>query len=162
MNAIFNAPVLRYLIRLRSLDNLLPVIPSTSYDRHSIARCRCGGRARLLVLDLTDCGGPEMHPVVECTRCERFLCRCRLWVVEDPSPRLTALQLIGRWNQLVPGTTSRLDDSARRAVPIGNSTRTNARKRKFGTLKGQIKIIDPDWWRTMTDEEVEAFVEGRY
>ena len=35
-------------------------------------------------------------------------------------------------------------------------------KRKLGTLRGKIKIIDPNWAAPLTDEEVEAFVEGRY
>ena len=34
--------------------------------------------------------------------------------------------------------------------------------RKFGTLKGKVKIIDPNWAAPMTDEEVDAFLEGRY
>jgi prevent-host-death family protein len=33
---------------------------------------------------------------------------------------------------------------------------------KFGTLKGKVKILDPDWARPMTNEEVDAFCEGRY
>jgi prevent-host-death family protein len=33
---------------------------------------------------------------------------------------------------------------------------------KFGTGKGKVNIIDPDWARAMTDEEVDAFIEGRY
>ena len=33
---------------------------------------------------------------------------------------------------------------------------------KFGTLKGKIKIIDPNWAAPMSDEEVDAFLEGRY
>jgi prevent-host-death family protein len=33
---------------------------------------------------------------------------------------------------------------------------------KFGTGKGKIKILDPNWAKPMTDEEVEAFAEGRY
>jgi prevent-host-death family protein len=33
---------------------------------------------------------------------------------------------------------------------------------KFGTLKGKIKIIDPHCFDPMTDEEVDAFIEGRY
>jgi prevent-host-death family protein len=35
-------------------------------------------------------------------------------------------------------------------------------KRKFGTLKGKIVEVDPDWWKPMTDEEVDDFLEGRY
>lgn len=34
--------------------------------------------------------------------------------------------------------------------------------RMFGTGKGRIRILDPNWADPMTDEEVEAFVEGRY
>jgi hypothetical protein len=38
-----------------------------------------------------------------------------------------------------------------------------AKKRpKLGTLRGRIKIIDPDWWKPMTDKEVEDFIDGRY
>jgi antitoxin (DNA-binding transcriptional repressor) of toxin-antitoxin stability system len=33
---------------------------------------------------------------------------------------------------------------------------------KFGTGKGRVRIVDPHWADPMTDEEVEAFVEGRY
>lgn len=34
--------------------------------------------------------------------------------------------------------------------------------RRFGTGKGRIRILDPHWADPMTDEEVEAFLEGRY
>jgi antitoxin (DNA-binding transcriptional repressor) of toxin-antitoxin stability system len=34
--------------------------------------------------------------------------------------------------------------------------------RRFGKGKGRVRIIDPHWADPMTDEEVEAFVEGRY
>lgn len=54
----------------------------------------------------------------------------------------------------------------RRGVPIVDMVRTMASdkpKPKFGTLRGKIKIIDPDWWKAMTDEEVDTFLkEGRY
>ena len=33
---------------------------------------------------------------------------------------------------------------------------------KFGTGKGKIKILDPHCFDPMTDEEVDAFIEGRY
>lgn len=35
-------------------------------------------------------------------------------------------------------------------------------KRKLGTLRGKIKIPDPNWAAPMTDEEAEEFIEGRY
>lgn len=34
--------------------------------------------------------------------------------------------------------------------------------RKFGTLKGKVKIVDPDWAAPMTNAEVDAFIERRY
>jgi prevent-host-death family protein len=35
-------------------------------------------------------------------------------------------------------------------------------QRKFGTGKGKVKILDPHCFDPMTDEEVDAFLEGRY
>lgn len=52
----------------------------------------------------------------------------------------------------------------RRGVPVVDIVRTKKpvlKKRTLGTLRGQIKILDPDWWKPMTDEEVEAFLGGR-
>lgn len=34
--------------------------------------------------------------------------------------------------------------------------------RRFGTGKGRVHIIDPHWADPMTDEEVDAMLEGRY
>jgi prevent-host-death family protein len=52
----------------------------------------------------------------------------------------------------------------RRGLPVVDIVRTKKPRRvkpRFGTLKGQIQIIDPDWWKPMTDEEVdELFGEG--
>ena len=53
----------------------------------------------------------------------------------------------------------------RRGKPVADLVRTVAsekKKPKFGTLKGKVIIHDPDWWKPMTDEEVDAFLEGRY
>ncbi|HEV2197885.1 MAG TPA: type II toxin-antitoxin system prevent-host-death family antitoxin [Candidatus Acidoferrum sp.] len=53
----------------------------------------------------------------------------------------------------------------RRGTPVVDIVRTSkaaGKKPKFGTLKGKGIIQDPDWWKPMTDEEVEAFLEGRY
>ncbi|MCI0748525.1 MAG: type II toxin-antitoxin system prevent-host-death family antitoxin [Verrucomicrobia subdivision 3 bacterium] len=52
----------------------------------------------------------------------------------------------------------------RRGVPIVDLVRTQAgagRQPKFGTLRGRIAINDPDWWKPMSEQEVEAFLEGR-
>lgn len=47
-------------------------------------------------------------------------------------------------------------------VDIVRTTVPSGEKRKLGTLKGKVKINDPNWWRAMTDEEAEAFIDGRY
>jgi antitoxin (DNA-binding transcriptional repressor) of toxin-antitoxin stability system len=52
----------------------------------------------------------------------------------------------------------------RRGVPVVDLVRTNEPSHKpriLGTLKGKIQILDPDWWKPMTDEEVEDFLAGR-
>ena len=46
----------------------------------------------------------------------------------------------------------------RRGVPVVDIVRTSEPSRKkpvFGTLKGKIQIIDPDWWKPMTDREID-------
>jgi prevent-host-death family protein len=50
----------------------------------------------------------------------------------------------------------------RRGVPVVDIVRTRkpARKKpKFGTLRGKIRIIDPHWWKPMSDEEVAELFE---
>ena len=52
----------------------------------------------------------------------------------------------------------------RRGVPVVDIIRTRksgGRKTVFGTLKGKIKINDPNWWKPMTDDEVDDFLAGR-
>jgi prevent-host-death family protein len=52
----------------------------------------------------------------------------------------------------------------RRGVPVVDIVRTKAptrKKRTLGTLKGKIQVLDPNWWKPMTDAEVEAFLTGR-
>jgi antitoxin (DNA-binding transcriptional repressor) of toxin-antitoxin stability system len=52
----------------------------------------------------------------------------------------------------------------RRGVPIVDLVRTNAStggKPKFGTLRERVAINDPEWWKPMAGEEVEAFPDGR-
>ena len=55
----------------------------------------------------------------------------------------------------------------RRGVPVVDIVRTKKnglknglRKRPLGTLKGKITIIDPDWWKPMTDKEIEEMFGG--
>ncbi len=50
----------------------------------------------------------------------------------------------------------------RRGVPVVDIVRTRkpARKKpKFGTLRGKIRIIDPHWWKPMSDKEVAELFE---
>jgi prevent-host-death family protein len=52
----------------------------------------------------------------------------------------------------------------RRGVPVVDLVRTkepSRKKRTLGTLKGKIQVLDPDWWKPMSDEETEAFLDGR-
>jgi prevent-host-death family protein len=48
----------------------------------------------------------------------------------------------------------------RRGVPVVDIVRTQKparKKRVLGTLKGKIQIVDPDWWKPMTADEVKEF-----
>ena len=47
-------------------------------------------------------------------------------------------------------------------VDIVRTTKASRKKPKFGTLRGKVVINDPNWWKPMTDEEVDAFLDGRY
>jgi prevent-host-death family protein len=51
----------------------------------------------------------------------------------------------------------------RRGVPVVDIVRTKKAARKkplFGTMRGKIQIIDPDWWKPMSDKEVEDLFGG--
>jgi prevent-host-death family protein len=53
----------------------------------------------------------------------------------------------------------------RRGKPVADLVQSPLSKRKkpqFGTLKGQGVVIDPDWWKPMSDEEADAFFGGHY
>lgn len=53
----------------------------------------------------------------------------------------------------------------RRGVPVADLVRTRASTGElpiFGTLRGRIVINNSDWWKSMSEDEVEAFLEGRY
>ena len=52
----------------------------------------------------------------------------------------------------------------RRGVPAVDIIRTkkpSRKKRRLGTLKGKIQVLEPEWWRPLSDDEAEAFAEGR-
>lgn len=46
-------------------------------------------------------------------------------------------------------------------VDIVRTTKADPQKPKFGTLKDKVSAVDPDWWKPMTDAEVEALLNGR-
>lgn len=46
-------------------------------------------------------------------------------------------------------------------VDIVRTTKAHPEKPKFGTLKGQVTALDPEWWKPMTDEDVAALLDGR-
>ena len=53
----------------------------------------------------------------------------------------------------------------RRGKPVADLIRTTKptrQKPELGFLKGKKVVLDPDWWKPMTDEEVDAFLAGRY
>jgi prevent-host-death family protein len=52
----------------------------------------------------------------------------------------------------------------RRGVPVVDIVRTKEptrKKRMLGTLRGKIQVLDPDWWKPITDREVDDFLSGR-
>jgi prevent-host-death family protein len=46
-------------------------------------------------------------------------------------------------------------------VDIVRTSKGDLKKPKFGTLKGKVTAHDSDWWKPMTDDEVEALLDGR-
>ena len=53
----------------------------------------------------------------------------------------------------------------RRGVPVVDIVRSKkpaGKKRELGRFRGTIQILDPDWWKPMSDREVDDFLAGRY
>ncbi|HTD55432.1 MAG TPA: hypothetical protein VK670_08615 [Silvibacterium sp.] len=46
-------------------------------------------------------------------------------------------------------------------VDIVRTATRDAENPKFGTLKGKVAIHDPDWWKPMSEQEADAFLNGR-
>lgn len=46
-------------------------------------------------------------------------------------------------------------------VDIVRTTKARPEKPKFGTLTSKVTELDRDWWKPMSDEETEAFLDGR-
>jgi hypothetical protein len=49
----------------------------------------------------------------------------------------------------------------RKPVPASHGAKRVKPTRKFGILKGKIKIIDPRWAAPMTRARLDEFLEGR-
>ena len=52
----------------------------------------------------------------------------------------------------------------RRGVAVADLVPTRAavkEKPRFGTLRGKIVESDPEWWKPMSQEEVDAWLDGR-
>jgi prevent-host-death family protein len=46
-------------------------------------------------------------------------------------------------------------------VDIVRTTKAHTEKPKFGTLKDRVRVLDPDWWKPMTGDDVDAFLDSR-
>jgi prevent-host-death family protein len=46
-------------------------------------------------------------------------------------------------------------------VDIVRTSEAHPEKPKFGTLKDRVKVLDQDWWKPMTDDEIDALLDGR-
>jgi prevent-host-death family protein len=46
-------------------------------------------------------------------------------------------------------------------VDIVRTSKADPAKPKFGTLQDKVTALDPDWWVPMTDDEVDALLDGR-
>jgi len=52
----------------------------------------------------------------------------------------------------------------RRGVPVVDlvPTKNNAgQEPRFGTLRGRVTVNDPDWWKPMSEDDAEAFLDER-
>jgi prevent-host-death family protein len=46
-------------------------------------------------------------------------------------------------------------------VDIVRTTKADPKTPKFGTLKDKVPAVDRDWWKPMTDAEVDTLLDGR-
>ncbi len=51
---------------------------------------------------------------------------------------------------------------SRHGHPVVRLVKLPPKTRELGLFRGQIKEVDPDWWKPMTEEEAEAFYRGDY
>lgn len=52
----------------------------------------------------------------------------------------------------------------RRGVPVVELVKTSPIliPRKLGSMRDRIQVHDEEWWKPMSNEEADAFVDGRY
>jgi prevent-host-death family protein len=46
-------------------------------------------------------------------------------------------------------------------VDIVRTTKAVSEKPRFGTLKGKVTELDPDWWKPMNSDQVDEWLDGR-
>lgn len=52
----------------------------------------------------------------------------------------------------------------RHGTPVVDLVRTTAaehRPPKFGTLQGKVAVTDAEWWMPMSDDDIDALLDGR-
>jgi prevent-host-death family protein len=49
---------------------------------------------------------------------------------------------------------------SRHGRPVVMLVKLQPKIRQLGLFRGKLKETDPDWWKPMTDDEVEAFYRG--
>lgn len=77
--------------------------------------------------------------------------------VADAKNRLTELIKVAEAGETVT--------VCRHGEPVVDIVRTATAKKgkpKLGTMTDRIIEIDPDWWKPMTDKEVDDFLDGEY
>lgn len=45
-------------------------------------------------------------------------------------------------------------------VDLVRTTKGRPEKPRFGTLKSKVTVLDADWWKPMTDDEIDALLDG--
>ena len=46
-------------------------------------------------------------------------------------------------------------------VDIVRTVQADSEKPRFGTLKDKVTALDPDWWKPMSHDELDVFLDGR-
>src|ERR1700681_4590078 len=106
----------------------------------------------------------------------RFACRPNFGIASERVPLPLDMAILDSYHQMMkvsvadaknklPELIKAAEDGetvtiCRRGVPAVDIVRTkkpSRKKRRLGTLKGKIQVLEPEWWKPMSDDEVEAF-----